>query len=340
MCINYKTRMMNNECDVCYEEVICVKCSEGSHKVCWICMRKLISNTSFCVNGDLSCSMCVATGSDSNFEMKNLMKQSKGEIPDDVFDSLLNLKVNDGIIKGMKSEKLVLDKMNRTKTRSDVVRNDIVNNVLPNKCPKKNCNNVFYDFEGCYSINCSECKTYFCAWCFKNFPSAKESHAHVIECDMSLAKGELFSDIKLFHKVRNQQKGKLISKILSKEPPDVINKVYRDLKFDLKTPYGMININNTLQSDKKTTEEISTKANKNVSEIDEKLDMISILLSTLRNHMDTPCLVELTCDTLYNIMDAENLKIFKKSKGSYIINELYAKYKNTIPSVENMKKYT
>lgn len=52
-------------------------------------------------------------------------------------------------------------------------------NILTMKC--QNCNNAFYDFDGCLALMC-RCKASICALCLESFKTNDECHKHVLKC--------------------------------------------------------------------------------------------------------------------------------------------------------------
>lgn len=93
-------------------------------------------------------------------------------------------------------------------------KNKIIEDILNNKCP--NCKTVFYDFTHCFAIKCSNCGCHFCGWCLKGFTDSHKCHAHVIKCDYSLEKGNLFSSTLNFKLVRNNIIAKNLTNYLNK----------------------------------------------------------------------------------------------------------------------------
>jgi hypothetical protein len=58
----------------------------------------------------------------------------------------------------------------------------IVDQLLTLHCPRTMCNAAFLDFEGCFALQCSQCKCGFCALCLKD--CGRDAHAHLPLCEM------------------------------------------------------------------------------------------------------------------------------------------------------------
>jgi hypothetical protein len=52
--------------------------------------------------------------------------------------------------------------------------------ILTLRCPGRGCGTAFFDFEGCFALTCSVCRTAFCAWCLKR--CGRDAHDHVRRC--------------------------------------------------------------------------------------------------------------------------------------------------------------
>jgi hypothetical protein len=69
--------------------------------------------------------------------------------------------------------------------------NELNNKIFILKCPNPMCETPFSDFDGCGALECTICSTHFCCLCFTTGTS-QIVHAHVRNCDISPANGELF----------------------------------------------------------------------------------------------------------------------------------------------------
>ena len=65
-----------------------------------------------------------------------------------------------------------------SKTPFDSVRNHIIEEFLTLKCPR--CKKAFFDFDGCFSVSCSNCPCKFCGWCLAD--CGNDAHTHVLTC--------------------------------------------------------------------------------------------------------------------------------------------------------------
>ena len=54
-----------------------------------------------------------------------------------------------------------------------------VEESMVTRCPK--CGQAFIDFEGCLSLKCSNCSSYFCGLCLKLDKTNQESHQHITD---------------------------------------------------------------------------------------------------------------------------------------------------------------
>ncbi|MCA9640905.1 MAG: hypothetical protein KC492_09425, partial [Myxococcales bacterium] len=98
-----------------------------------------------------------------------------------------------------------LQSMSDLERRVTVARAHIETNILVTRCP--HCGKAFDEWSACFAVTCSRdgngpdigCGTRFCGWCLTKC-TAEDHHRHVSNCRHNLAgRGELFSDIKLFH---------------------------------------------------------------------------------------------------------------------------------------------
>lgn len=89
---------------------------------------------------------------------------------------------------------------------------NIHENILNLHCPV--CNIVIFDFDGCFSVECSNCSTHFCAWCLNGFKTEKECHDHVLYCEFTLNYGDYACSFDKFIVVHNVRKMEKINKYL------------------------------------------------------------------------------------------------------------------------------
>eukprot|EP00966_Prymnesium_polylepis_P058887 1364910-Prymnesium_polylepis.2 len=48
------------------------------------------------------------------------------------------------------------------------------------RCPRPDCRQAFFDFQGCTALECSRCPCRFCGWCLAD--CGTDAHDHVRQC--------------------------------------------------------------------------------------------------------------------------------------------------------------
>jgi hypothetical protein len=98
--------------------------------------------------------------------------------------------------------------------------------ILTLRCPR--CRQPFFDFDGCFSVRCSECQCSFCGWCLED--CGNDAHAHVANCEFSrrlgLAHSAYFGAGNAFIQAQRVRRKKLVVEYLRDE---VLNKDVRVL---------------------------------------------------------------------------------------------------------------
>lgn len=80
----------------------------------------------------------------------------------------------------------------------------LIDHLFILKCPK--CSNSFDTFTGCFSLQCCNCNTNFCAWCLEyNTDNSDECHHHVLQCNRSMVTDSYYGTIKQFE-VSNKER--------------------------------------------------------------------------------------------------------------------------------------
>ena len=59
-------------------------------------------------------------------------------------------------------------------------KNHIIENILTLRCGNTKCRAAYYEFDGCLSVKCNNCKYYFCAVCNECCRDDKACHRHVL----------------------------------------------------------------------------------------------------------------------------------------------------------------
>lgn len=79
---------------------------------------------------------------------------------------------------------------------------DIQSRILNPRCPK--CKTIIYWFDGCFAIEC-KCKNYICGWCLEFYGTDEETHKHVMECQLSFHRGDLYGKFQEFEWVNTMR---------------------------------------------------------------------------------------------------------------------------------------
>ena len=81
----------------------------------------------------------------------------------------------------------------------------IVDRILTLRCPNPNgCDAAFLDFEGCFDLQCSACRTHFCGWCLQ-FCGA-DAHPHVRQCAKRLSADIYFGSVEEFERSNRERR--------------------------------------------------------------------------------------------------------------------------------------
>ena len=81
----------------------------------------------------------------------------------------------------------------------------ICDKILTLRCPR--CSTAILDFDGCFALECDNCKAGFCGWCLRD--CGVDAHRHVVKCDASYHPGSFFgpfSDFMRVHNIERQSK--------------------------------------------------------------------------------------------------------------------------------------
>ena len=90
-------------------------------------------------------------------------------------------------------------------------RKNIVDDILNLKCPR--CKAAFIDFEGCFALKCDSCPCGFCACCLRD--CGEDAHSHVASCKEGRElHSQYFGDDKLFKKIHQDRRNRLVRKFL------------------------------------------------------------------------------------------------------------------------------
>jgi len=86
----------------------------------------------------------------------------------------------------------------------------IAENILTIKCPRAQCGQAFFDFNGCFALTCDSCTCGFCAWCLVD--CGRDAHAHVKACPYAppAFKGSYSGSIPEFNRVHSARRAELV----------------------------------------------------------------------------------------------------------------------------------
>ena len=73
----------------------------------------------------------------------------------------------------------------------------------------------------CMAEQCPLCETRFCGWCFAVFGNADETHAHVRQCALSEARGELYATAAQWETCQRKRRQALVREYIASLPVDV-----------------------------------------------------------------------------------------------------------------------
>ena len=107
-------------------------------------------------------------------------------------------------------------------------RAHVVENILTLHCP--HCGAAFVDFEGCFALKCSRCRTHFCAYCVRHETKRwDESHVHVATCPYNVAPGkDVYASVAVFEKAQRRRRDLMLreylqsSAVAALEPADAL----------------------------------------------------------------------------------------------------------------------
>ena len=100
--------------------------------------------------------------------------------------------------RGEREEHLILSKKYKKIQEGDATSffiDDIQSRILNPRCPK--CKTIIFWFDGCFAIECS-CGNHICGWCLDFYGNNQETHEHVLGCELSKRKGELYGRFEEF----------------------------------------------------------------------------------------------------------------------------------------------
>jgi len=115
-------------------------------------------------------------------------------------------------------------------------RRRIVDEILSNRCPRKDCQQAWFDFSGCMALTCSNpsCGANFCALCSALGVNSASTHSHVRMCTLNPGR-DLFSSEENFKNILRRKKQRMTIEYIRSLPADLRLQaqlsVERDLHF-------------------------------------------------------------------------------------------------------------
>jgi len=117
-------------------------------------------------------------------------------IADDAFNLVLlsrrelHERRNEARLQAMLAEEMARrERMNERERRILQAKTKIIEEHLTWKCPRPDCRQAFFDFQGCTALECSRCPCRFCGWCLADCGTDAQDHVRQCpekppDCDM------------------------------------------------------------------------------------------------------------------------------------------------------------
>ena len=124
--------------------------------------------------------------------------------------------------------------MTADEREADNARKHIVEDILNLKCPRKECRQVFVDFDGCAALSCSRCGAGVCAYCLKD--CGRDAHAHVAACPhkpVAMTGAGGYGGMDSFNHHQRARKERLIHAYVKTLPKDVAKILLSKIAGDL-----------------------------------------------------------------------------------------------------------
>lgn len=217
-------------CGICYDQTTDVFCTNRRHAMCSGCFEGHVESE--CdrpeFDGSIVCPFnrmneCDCVGFSQRFIL--------GQLPDDAFgeyERKRDAQKERELVIRLKEE--IEERVRRemeTNNGDEKHRQHIIENFLTLRCPSKKCRAAYFEFEGCLSVKCGNCRTYFCAVCHKDCKTSEEGHRHVL----THTKGHTYYGTKeQIKQYQNTWREEQITKYLNKEPQEVAERVMRSLE--------------------------------------------------------------------------------------------------------------
>ncbi|CAJ1376515.1 unnamed protein product [Effrenium voratum] len=95
----------------------------------------------------------------------------------------------------------------------ELMRRRVVEDILTLKCQA--CGQAFIDFEGCFALTCSRCKSGMCGWCGKSFRNLDLAHDHVRQCLFAPRKHDLYGSQEEFARATRERRMRRLESFLT-----------------------------------------------------------------------------------------------------------------------------
>lgn len=101
--------------------------------------------------------------------------------------------------------------MNRIALRAQQHRLHICDQILTLRCPR--CSTAILDFDGCFALECNNCRAGFCGWCMRD--CGVDAHSHVLGCSVNYYPGDYFGPFSDFMRVHNLERQRKVDAYIS-----------------------------------------------------------------------------------------------------------------------------
>lgn len=195
ICCEETDKLSGIECNSEEKHFLCFKCFGADnleHQLCPEARGKFIENDRLLV-----CQWCLPKQK-SAFTHRQIVLALKNdenlEAYEKARDEVASKIAQDEVINIFKRKEAEDDRVSTTTTqrqfRVERHRLRICEDILTLACPR--CKLAMLDFDGCFAVDCTNCRCSFCAWCMTDCGTAEQGHSHVTQCQRSLNPGNLY----------------------------------------------------------------------------------------------------------------------------------------------------
>ena len=104
--------------------------------------------------------------------------------------------------------------------------------ILTLKCPRPECKQAFFDFEGCFALSCSRCPCRFCGWCGAD--CGTDAHAHVRQCPHKTVADPYYASFSEFERAQRANKHRKLASYFATLDEKIAGSVRRQMGKDLR----------------------------------------------------------------------------------------------------------